>query len=72
MCIHLIAYALYLISLIQFYFTTILNINNDESTQEFCISQTIRTIFSTLSQVFLCYVFWSIHKMSQTGQELNL
>lgn len=72
MCIHLIAYVLYLISLIQFYFTTVLDTNKDESAREFCISQTIRTIFSTLSQVFLCYVFWSIHKISQTEQELNL
>lgn len=69
MCIHLIAYVLYMISLIQFYFTTILK--KYESAHEFFVSLTIRTSFSTLSQVFICDEFRRIHKISQTGQELD-
>ena len=67
MLIHITAYMLYLVSLIYFFFTSLRG--KDPTPQIFLIDVCIRTTFSSLSQILLSYVFWSIHKMSVTEGE---
>jgi hypothetical protein len=59
---------LYLVSLIYFFFTTLFLVGKLTS-QTFLVSESIRTAFSTLSQIMLCFVFWSIHKTSLIEDE---
>ena len=65
MLIHITAYMLYLVSLIYFFFTLVGNL----TPHSFLVSESIRTAFSTLSQIMLCFVFWSIHKTSLIEDE---
>ena len=58
MSIHVTSYLLYLVSLIYFFFTSL------SKSPRFLLSEIIKTVFSSLSQIFICYVFWSIHKIS--------
>ena len=68
MLIHITAYMLYLVSLIYFFYTSFF-VGGIINAKAFFISESIRTAFSTLSQIMLCFVFWSIHKTSLIEDE---
>ena len=67
MLIHIMAYMLYLVGLIYFFFTTLRG--DFQKTQRFLISESIKTALSSLSQIFLCIVFWSIHRTNSADSE---
>ncbi len=67
------AYLFYLLS--QFYFFFMLaHIKTDDqkSEKKFFQGQTYEKSLSSLSQIILCFLFWSIHKMSPVSEEKDL
>jgi hypothetical protein len=77
MFIQVMAYFLYLLGQCYFFFTliTITRHNSDLTEQEreekYFLSQTLEKSLSSLSQIILCYVFWSIHKLTPVSEEKN-
>ena len=65
---HITAYLLYLLSLVYFFFT-IMRPSGEQEIRQYFVSSTIKTAFSSLSQIVLAYIFWSIHKMSNPNFE---
>ena len=65
MSIHLGSYVLYLVSLVYFFFTSLM-VN-----PRFLLSEILKTAFSSLSQILICYVFWSIYKLSLVPSRSN-
>jgi len=64
MLIHLLAYMLYLASLI-YYFVDIIIKNEINDPHAYEVSETIKLALNSLSLVALSYVFWIIGKTSE-------
>jgi len=63
MLAHLLAYVLYLASLIYYFIETFTQ-GSIPDPDSFEISESIKTGLNSLSLITLSYVFWTIHKIS--------
>ncbi len=58
--IHVFSYLFYLLSVVYFMFASLMK------SPRFELAEILKSGFSSLSQILICYVFWSIHNISQS------